>query len=134
MQLLGLRWAGARAAAIRELARLLAAMQRADGGWAQRPGFESDAYATGQTLYALHEAAGMPASDPVFRRGLDFLLRTQYEDGSWYVRSRAVKFQPYFDSGFPHEHDQWISAAGTAWAAAALALSVEPPASLRANR
>jgi ankyrin repeat protein len=50
--------------------------------------------------------------------------RPQFEDGSWLVKSRSVKFQPYFQSGFPHGHDQWISAAGTAWAAMALALTL----------
>jgi hypothetical protein len=37
------------------------------------------------------------------------------------VRSRAVKLQPYFESGFPFGHDQWISSAGTAYAVMALA-------------
>jgi len=35
--------------------------------------------------------------------------------------------QPYFDSGFPYEHDQWISAAGTAWASMALSVTQESP-------
>ena len=35
-------------------------------------------------------------------------------------------FQPYFDAGFPHGFDQWISAAGTNWAT--LALSQATPA------
>jgi hypothetical protein len=56
---------------------------------------------------------------------VNFLLRTQYDNGSWYVRSRAVKSQPYFQSGFPFDHDQWISAAGTAWASMAIAAAVE---------
>jgi hypothetical protein len=30
--------------------------------------------------------------------------------------SRSFKFQPYFQSGFPYDHDQWISQAGTAMA------------------
>jgi hypothetical protein len=34
------------------------------------------------------------------RRGVEFLLKTQQADGSWHVKSRAVKFQPYFQSGF----------------------------------
>ena len=54
------------------------------------------------------------------------LLRTQLADGSWHVRSRAAKFQPYFESGFPHGHDQWISSAGTAWAAIGLAAASGP--------
>jgi len=32
-------------------------------------------------------------------------------------------FQPYFDAGFPHGFDQWISAAGTSWATMALSLA-----------
>jgi hypothetical protein len=39
-----------------------------------------------------------------------------------------MKIQPYFQSGFPYEHDQWISATGTAWAAMALTLT-EPETS-----
>jgi hypothetical protein len=41
------------------------------------------------------------------------------------VRSRAPKFQPYFQSGFPYEHDQWVSSAATAWAVMALAPALE---------
>jgi len=36
------------------------------------------------------------------------------------VRSRAIPFQPYFEGGFPHGPDQWISAAATNWAVMAL--------------
>jgi hypothetical protein len=53
---------------------------------------------------------------------MDFLLRTQLADGSWYVRGRSLKFQPYFESGFPHDEDQWISAHATGWAVIALML------------
>jgi hypothetical protein len=57
------------------------------------------------------------------------LLRTQREDGSWYVKSRAMKIQPYFQSGFPYDHDQWISASATAWASMALSFTeAEKPA------
>jgi squalene cyclase len=135
MQLLGLKWANAgaeqRETLAREqrdtLARELVALQRPDGGWAQTRHLESDAYATGQVLYTLREL-GLPAADPVYQHGAEFLLRTQKEDGSWYVKSRAMKIQPYFESQFPYGHDQWISAAGSAWAAMALSLSPpEPP-------
>jgi hypothetical protein len=78
-----------------------------------------DAYATGQTLHALH-VSGMPATDPVYRRGADFLLRTQLEDGTWFVRSRAFGFQPFAEFGFPHGRSQFISAAATSWAVMAL--------------
>jgi hypothetical protein len=125
MQLLGLYWSGADRSIISERAKILIGSQKPDGGWSQREGFSSDAYATGQALYALHVAANVSNSDPVFRRGVEYLLRTQHEDGSWYVRSRSVKFQPYFESGFPYGHDQWISAAGTNWAAMALTFAVK---------
>jgi hypothetical protein len=43
------------------------------------------------------------------------------------VRSRTWPFQPYFDSSFPHGKDQWISAAGTAWATLALLNTLDRP-------
>ena len=121
MQLLGSKWSGADSAAIEKFSRQVLALQREDGGWSQTPFLKSDAYATGTALYALH-AAGRPATDAVFRRGVHFLLETQAADGSWYVASRAPKFQPYFDGGFPYGHDQWISQWATGWAALALSL------------
>jgi ankyrin repeat protein len=125
-RLLGLAWGGGAATVIRQEAKALAARQRADGGWSQLPAMGSDAYATGETLFALGSASRMIASDPVFRRGMDYLLRTQASDGSWHVRSRAIWLQPYFDSGFPYGQDQFISTAGTAWATLALTLAAEP--------
>ena len=126
MRLLGLWWSGAEKEQVEKSARLLEAMQREDGGWGGNPYLKSDAYATGQALYALHECGALAATSPAYGRGVDYLLTTQYPDGSWYVRSRAMKFQPYFESGFPHGHDQWISAAATAWASMALSAAVEP--------
>jgi squalene cyclase len=102
----------------------LLAQQRNDGGWAQLPTLASDAYATGQSVVALREAGGLRATDPAYKRGIAFLLKTQLEDGSWYVKSRAIPFQPFFESGFPHGHDQWVSMAASNWATTALALSV----------
>jgi hypothetical protein len=119
-QLLGLAWAGGRNDAVQKSAQQLLAEQRSDGGWGQLPSLPSDAYATGEVLVALNEAAGIEAGDPAYQRGVQFLLNTQLADGSWHVRSRALAFQPYFESGFPHGHDQWISAAATNWAAMAL--------------
>ena len=125
-RLLGISWTKAGRQAIQGAVRDLRAEQQADGGWAQLPTMQSDAYATGQALYALNQAGGVPATDPAYRRGVQYLLRTQAEDGSWHVKTRALPVQPYFDSGFPYGHDQWISSAGTSWAAMALALAVEP--------
>jgi len=61
----------------------------------------------------------------VFQKGVKYLLSTKAADGSWYVRSRAAKFQPYFESGFPYGHDQWISSMATGWAAAALTIAID---------
>jgi hypothetical protein len=119
-KLLGLIWAGAPAAEAAAQARRLVAVQRSEGGWGQVPTMAPDAYSTGQALYALH-AAGLAPTTPTYGKGIQFLLRTQLEDGTWFVRSRAFGFQPYFESGFPHGRDQFISAAATSWAAIALA-------------
>jgi ankyrin repeat protein len=124
MLLLGLSWTGAAQQRIRIAAETLISQQHEDGGWAGNPNLGSDAYATGEALYALRESGALSAADQRHRRGVQYLLRTQHADGSWYVASRAVKFQPYFQSGFPFEHDQWISAAGTAWAATAVAAEI----------
>lgn len=126
-RLLGLEWAAGTKNAVRKAAEDLLRSQRADGGWAQLPGLPSDAYATGQALYALHTAGGMQAGAKDYRRGLGYLLRTQLDDGSWHVATRSFPFQPYFESGFPHGPDQWISAAGTSWAVMALTLAVDSP-------
>jgi hypothetical protein len=126
MQLFGLSWAQSDQTAIQQRARALLAEQRADGGWAQAGNLDADAYSTGQALVALHTAGTLKPSDGAYKSAIDFLLRTQRPDGSWLVRSRAFPIQPYKESGFPHGKDQWISAAGTSWAAMALSLAAEP--------
>jgi ankyrin repeat protein len=125
MQIVGLHWAGGNDAKVSALAKNLLRTQHADGGWSQNPNLASDAYATGETLWALTEAGALKASDPAYQKGAKFLLDTQWADGSWYVRSRAPKFQPYFQSGFPFDHDQWISSAATSFAVRGLAPAVE---------
>lgn len=121
-QVIGLAWAATDREATRKAVRGLLTSQRSDGGWPDLPSMESNAYATGKALVSLH-TAGLPVSDAAYQRGVSFLLRTQQQDGSWYVRTRALAFQPFFDAGFPHRFDQWISAAATNWAAMALALA-----------
>jgi squalene cyclase len=121
MRLLGLAWSGAGKDKVQAAAKALMAKQQPDGGWAANANLASDAFSTGESLYALRAGGSMAVSDAVYRRGVRYLLSTQFEDGSWYVRSRAPKFQPYFQSGFPFDHDQWISASATSWAVAALA-------------
>src|SRR5207302_7790737 len=68
----------------------LLALQRADGGWSQTvPELKSDAFATGQTLYAL-SLAGYTAGRPEIQRAIDFLVATQKPDGSWPMTSRST--------------------------------------------
>lgn len=123
-RLLGLHASGASADEVSAAAKELLATQEKDGGWAQNVWRFSDAYATGSALYALH-TGGLKTDDPAYARGLAFLLGTQLDDGSWHVRTRSRPVQTYFESGFPHGKDQFISCAATGWATAALALACE---------
>jgi squalene cyclase len=98
--------------------------QRADGGWGQTAEMESDAYATGTALFVLLDT-GMPANDPKLQLGIDFLLKTQLDDGSWRVVTRAKPVQVYFDNGDPHGTSQFISTSATCWSIAALARAIK---------
>jgi ankyrin repeat protein len=124
MRLAGVAAAGAPVSDLHKLAEPILAKQRPDGGFAQRDGFASDAYATGMTLWTLANAGVIQPTHDVYRKGVKFLLSTQSPDGSWHVSSRATKFQIYFESGFPYGHDQWISTMSTGWASAALSLAI----------
>jgi N-acyl-D-amino-acid deacylase len=118
-----LTWAGAESSARQAAIRDLVVTQRADGGWAQLPSLTSDAYSTGEALVALAEA-GMRPDEAVYRRGVEYLLRTQLTDGSCFVHTRSLPTQVYFESGFPHGVHQFISAAASNWATLALIRSV----------
>jgi hypothetical protein len=119
-----LRLAGAHDSEVDSATGDLLATQQSDGGWAQAAEMASDAYATGTALVALHQAGGLPVDDERYRKGLAFLLQTQLEDGSWHVGSRSEPFQTYFESGYPHGEDQFISIASGAWATMALTLAL----------
>jgi outer membrane protein assembly factor BamB len=127
-RLWGLKLAGATGNHLQAAANDLLGTQREDGGWSQTGELESDSYATGSALVALHEAGGLGVAEPAYSRGLKFLLRTQLDDGSWYVHSRSKPFQKYFESGFPHGTDQFISITASSWATTALALACTPSA------
>lgn len=124
-QVLGLFWAGETGPALKRAATALLAEQRPDGGWAQLPTMQTDPYATGESLVALRESGALAADDPAFLRGIQYLLRTQAEDGSWFVKTRTkLRIQAQFDLGFPaYGEDTWISAAATNWATTALTLA-----------
>ncbi|MEX2287777.1 MAG: prenyltransferase/squalene oxidase repeat-containing protein [Planctomycetaceae bacterium] len=91
--------------------------QNADGGWSQSKEMASDAWATGQALYAL-ALAGLKADDPVIARGHAFLIKTQRDDGSWPMTSRPTK-----PGGEGSKSLIPITGAGSAWAVLGLARS-----------
>jgi ankyrin repeat protein len=124
-RLQGLIWGGKSKEAVLKARKDLLAVQRVDGGWSDLSSMESGAYTTGLAMIAL-QSSGLPVSDAAYQRGVRYLLTTQKEDGSWHVRTRAAGFQPYFDNGFPHGVDQWISAASTGLATMALTLAAPP--------
>jgi hypothetical protein len=123
-RLRALELAGGSDDAVRHARNELLETQRSDGGWSQRDDMESDAYATGSALVALHQAGGLATDDDAYRRGLGFLISCQQDDGSWHVVSRSKPFQIYFESGYPHGKDQFISIAAAGWATTALALAL----------
>jgi hypothetical protein len=138
-RLMGVVWSGASSRDI-DLARAdLLAMQRSDGGWAQLPRYASDAYSTGEAVFALHE------SGEESRNGIAFLVSNQAPDGTWHTKSRmtspAQVSPPYFHTGFPYEHDEFLSYAGSCWATMALLSTLPsnvqhdvPPADTSADR
>lgn len=129
-RLRSLRLADAPAAVIASAADDLIQAQRPDGGWSQLETMDSDPYATGTALVALHDTQSLAEDDPRWLRGLKFLLQTQLDDGSWHVVSRSKPFQTYYESGYPHGKDQFISITAGSWATLALlaALPDVPPA------
>lgn len=66
----------------------LLALQNKDGGWGQVKERDSDAFATGQVLYFL-SIAGVKSDRAEMKRGVDFLISTQTEDGSWPMKRRG---------------------------------------------
>jgi hypothetical protein len=119
-RLMGLKAAGADRRDIAAAAFDLLATQHRDGGWAQLDSMASDPYATATTLLALRDA-GLTVQHPAYRSGLSFLIKSQRKDGTWLITSRSNPFQPYYESGFPHGKNQFISATASGWAATALA-------------
>lgn len=138
-RLLGLLWTGASPKEIEAAAAHLAGLQRGDGAWVQTPlSKEPDAYSTAEALYALRAAGAWQPENGKFQLGVKWLLDHQAPDGSWHVKSRidtkVPVSPPYFESGFPYGHDQFLSMAATSWAVRALAEALpevpNPPAPL----
>jgi hypothetical protein len=99
------------------LVRSIRERQNTDGGWSQAKDMASDAWATGQALYAL-SLAGITANDAGTARAQAFLIKTQREDGSWPMTSRPVK-----PGGTGSKSLIPITGAGSAWAVLGLVRS-----------
>lgn len=107
------------------LVRRIKERQNADGGWSQTSDMPSDAWASGQALYALGHA-GLKSHQEVISRGQAFLIRTQRDDGSWPMTSRPTE-----PGGQGSTSLIPITGAGSAWAVLGLvraADQVEPRA------
>lgn len=115
-RILVLKAAGGTEEEVAAAANKLFEAQRSDGGWGLPGAAQSNAYTTGVSLYALRSAAGIPVTDEKIRRAAAFLLRTQDEDGSWYVAKAVPALNIHFSTTFPHGFDQFASFAGTCWA------------------
>lgn len=121
MQLNGLADADATAAERAPFVQSLKVTQSQDGSWSLLAGYPGEAYATGEALYALHISGGVPTTEPVYEKAVQWLLRNQLDDGSWFMPARAVPVQPHtFESGFPHGWHQFASDGASSWAAMAL--------------
>ena len=120
MQLNGLAAAGASTLDRAPFVKAVKTAQNQDGSWSQTTSIAGDAYATGEALYTLHVSGDVPTKDPVYEKGVQWLLRNQLSDGSWFVPARTIPIQPYFESGFPHGTHQWISDAASSWSSMAL--------------
>ena len=123
-RLRSLRLAGASNADLDSATADLLNTQQPDGGWGETSDLTSDAYATGTALVALHQAGGIAVDDEHYVKGLTFLLKSQLEDGSWHVVSRSEPFQTYYESGYPHGEDQFLSITAAGWATIALTLAL----------
>ena len=118
----------------RRLKRQLMERQNENGGWSWKPGEESNAMSTGQALWALwielkrDEIAARLDGGPterwktvlaeqaeVGRRGIDYLLATQGDDGWWRVASDLTSKRR--EASKDYVYDYW----GTAWATIGLA-------------
>lgn len=98
--------------------------QNTDGGWSQTKELPSDAYTTGQALYAMLSRRTVGMDHPAAVKARDFLLKTQTPDGSWAMTSRPRVDRP--EEG-PAKNLEPITYFATGWAVLGL-LEYLPPA------
>ncbi len=94
--------------------------QNADGGWSQTKDMASDAWASGQALFALADV-DIKSNQAAISRGQAFLLKSQRADGSWSMSSR-----PTVPGGKGSTSLVPITGAGSAWAILGLVRSTVP--------
>lgn len=119
-RLWGLKWFDGPADERARIVERIEQRQREDGGWNAEGNFDSEAYSTGLTLFALLDN-GVAADALAVRRAVEYLTKSQHADGSWFVATRAKPVQVFFDNGDPHGKSQFISIAATGFSTAALA-------------
>jgi hypothetical protein len=99
----------------------LLARQNADGGWSQLKDLPSDAYATGQLLWAL-SFAGIQPDHPQIVRAVSFLIANQQENGAW-----PMTFRPLTGPNASKKRNPVpITHFGTAWATLGIVRFVPP--------
>lgn len=103
------------------LAQRIRERQNDDGGWNQTQEMTSDAWATGQAMYALGHT-DIRNDDPAISRAQAFLVQTQRDDGSWPMISRPVN-----PGGEGSQSPIPITGAGSAWAVLGLVRSNSRP-------
>ena len=103
--------------------------QNPDGGWSPLKDLPSDAYTTGQALWAL-SFVGVDKNRSEIGRAVAYLQGTQKEDGSWPMTSRN---HPGVDST-KQRNPVPITYFGSAWATIGLVRTVPPTLDLAARQ
>ena len=64
-------------------------------------------------------------NEPLIDAQLAFIAKFLEKNRSRFLEGKGTPFQTYFESGFPHGKDQFISITATAWGVTALALACQ---------
>lgn len=95
-----------------------------DGGWGWLANEPSEAFSTGQALYALSLLRGSPLDDgstgSAVQAAQEYLIQSQTGDGSWITPSEVISAEP--DDRKDVIYHFW----GTAWASLGLSRSLDP--------